>query len=575
MSHLDQFKQQTKLIEEFGVGNAYLVWALSLYLDFANPTELGAESLTDGTDDKKIDFIRYEPDNRRVICAQGYFSERKVDSAPANKASDLNTAVAWILNGDLAKVPSVLRSKIEEIRAAVDAGDVDQFDLLYVHNLPESVTVAHELNTLKRNAEALLDNAAPISTVVAKEIGFEEVERLFNTKETHIKVSDEVECPTSVRFTEKGPLWEASVLSVPGVWLRDLYLKHGDELYSANYRGFLGTNKRKKINTGIKSTAESDPENFWVFNNGITILTRKISAVKGGGVKLSGLSIINGAQTSGSIGSIDASKHDLSKVEVLCRIIECSDAETIGRIVRFNNTQNEITTWDQYSNNPEQHRISKEFEDLGYAYSLKRGFEAASADISIESVAAPLLAFAGNYRDANIGKNYIFDSKQLYKNSFDGKKARHVLLVATCAAAIDSLRSELRRKVADGTIIDIERKQLELFQSLRFKNFLISVLAMTLSVVAGKALPVQEVAFTPNAAKKANNNYSALVAYWMPLVRTVLTYVAASIPVSFSDFLKQEKALESMEKSVSSLLYATRIQNPKAFAEFAELLSPG
>lgn len=572
MSHIDAFKQQKNLIGEFGEGNAYLAWALALYLDFANPRELASESLTDGTNDKKIDFIRYEPDARRVVCAQGYFSSKKVDAAPSNKASDLNTAAAWLMNGDLERVPTVLRSKIREIREAMAAGDIDQFDFLYVHNLPESVAVAHELNTLKSNFEQQLPDGSHI-TVVAKEIGFEELERYFNEKETHIRVGEVIECPASVKFVEQGPHWTASVLTVPGSWLRALFLKYGDDLYSANYRGFLGTSKRKKINTGIRQTAENDPTNFWVFNNGITILTRKVAPSRGGGLKLTGISIINGAQTSGSLGSVE-SKFDLGEVEVLCRVIESSDQDTISRIVRYNNTQNEITTWDQYSNSPEQHRIRSEFEAIGYVYSLKRGFEAASADISIESVASPLLAFDGNFRDSNIGKNYIFDTKSLYKATFDGKKARHVLLVATCAAAIDELRSDLRRKLADGSIIEIERKQLELFQSLRFKNFLISVLARTLSVVADKEISLADIAFSPNAAKKDVNSFKALVAHWMPLVRTVLTYVAASMSVPFADYLKREKPLEDTVTAVSSLLYASKIQNPKVFSEFSSLLSP-
>ena len=570
MSHVDAFKQQKKLIEDFGPGNAYLAWALSLYLDFANPHELASESLTDGSDDKKIDFIRYEPDARRVVCAQGYFSGKKVDSAPANKASDLNTAAAWLMSGDLNRVPAVLRSKIREIRKAVSDGEIDQFDFLYVHNLPESVSVAHELNTLKSSFEKQLP-AESLITVIAKEIGFEELERHFNEKETHIRVGDVITCPASVKFIENGPHWNASVLTVPGAWLRSLFLRYGDDLYSANYRGFLGTSKRKKINTGIRQTAEGDPSNFWVFNNGITILTRKATSSKSG-LKLTGISIINGAQTSGSLGSVE-SKFDLSGVEVLCRVIECSDQETISKIVRYNNTQNEITTWDQYSNSPEQHRIKSEFEAIGYSYSLKRGFEAASADISIESVAAPLLAFDGNFRDSNIGKNYIFDTKNLYKATFDGKKARHVLLVSTCAAAIDELRSGLRKKLAEGTIIEIERKQLELFQSLRFKNFLISVLARTLSVVAEKEISLPDIAFSPNAANKDINSYSSLVAHWMPLVKTVLTYVAASINMPFADFLSRDKPLDEVVNAVSSLLYASKIQNPQVFSDFAGLLS--
>jgi hypothetical protein len=86
-----------------------------------------------------------------------------------------------------------------------------------------------------------------------------------------IKIKEEIHCPAKVEFQLRGPDWTAGVLSVPGTWFNDLFKKYGDDLFSANYRGFLGISKRRKINTTIRQTAESDPQNFWVFNNGITI----------------------------------------------------------------------------------------------------------------------------------------------------------------------------------------------------------------------------------------------------------------------------------------------------------------
>jgi hypothetical protein len=58
---------------------------------------------------------------------------------------------------------------------------------------------------------------------------------------------------------------------VPGDWLHALYPKYEDSLFSANYRGFLGFGKRRKINTAIRTTAESSASDFWAYNNGITV----------------------------------------------------------------------------------------------------------------------------------------------------------------------------------------------------------------------------------------------------------------------------------------------------------------
>ncbi|MBZ5625930.1 MAG: AIPR family protein [Acidobacteriia bacterium] len=104
---------------------------------------------------------------------------------------------------------------------------------------------------------------------------------------------------------------------------------------------------------------------------------------------LTGISVINGAQTTGSIGSVDINKYDMKNVKVLCRIIKCTDADTISEIVKYNNTQNEITTWDQYSNDAEQNRIFEEFGQLGLSYSRKRGFRSGPELVGIEDVARP------------------------------------------------------------------------------------------------------------------------------------------------------------------------------------------
>jgi hypothetical protein len=105
MNHLNAFKAQTELKSRYG-DNAYLIWAMGLYLNNANFHELASECLTDGPDDRKIDFIKLDLDNEKLILAQGYFSEKsKADKAPSNKAADLNTAAACLIAGHLEHLP--------------------------------------------------------------------------------------------------------------------------------------------------------------------------------------------------------------------------------------------------------------------------------------------------------------------------------------------------------------------------------------------------------------------------------------------------------------------------------------
>jgi hypothetical protein len=517
MAYVDIFKKGTALIEKLGEEKAHIVWVMARYLEEPDLDALAAAALTDGPNDKKIDFIYLDHDAKRLILTQGYYTTKHRDSAPDNKAADLNTAMAWFLSGDLKLVPETIRKIVAECREALAADEIESIELFYVHNLPESVNVARELQTAEDHVKKVLGSAT--ITVRAAELGTTKIQHLYDAQDSHIEVKDTIEFPSDIAFTETGPKWKAYVASVPGNWLHTVYTKYGDSLFSANYRGFLGAGRRRRVNVGIRESAENRPADFWAFNNGITILTMAMnnSKEKGKPYLLSGMSIINGAQTTGSIGSVDLAKKNIGNLSVLCRVIESSDPETIKEIVRFNNTQNAITAWDQYSNDPDQKRLVQEFKDLGFTYNIKRGFIGSGDEIGIDEVMQPLLAFHGRAQDAIRGKNQVFDRKPLYRNAFEGKKARHVLFVYSLSKAIDNYRIALKAKSNKGELIKIEESQLALMRSLRFKAFFIAMMAATIETAIGKKCDAQTIGFTPEAAK--THSLVELAARWLLLWR--------------------------------------------------------
>lgn len=570
MAYMDAFKAQTSLIAKVGESNAQLVWVLGLLIQESDLEALASEALTDGSDDKKIDFIHLDRDEGRIVIAQGYFAKSPKDTAPANKASDLNTAVAWLFSGDTSTVPRELKTAIDECRTSIQDGEISSVHVFYVHNLPESVNVSRELQTVLSHLRNFLGPASPI-TSNAKELGAPQIEHLFASQESHIEVMDEVVCPSKIAFTESGPQWEAGIFSAPGSWLHGLFNKYGDALFSANYRGFLGFSRRRKINTAIRGTAETNPADFWVYNNGVTVVTLGFSDVSGG-TRLTGISVINGAQTTGAIGSVDMSKYDIRNLRVLCRAIRCQNPEKIGSIVRYNNTQNEITTWDQYSGDPEQIRIQGEFRDLGYTYERKRGFRPTADSISIEDVAQPLAAFGGRYAEANRGRNRIFERSTVYKAAFDGKKARHILFVYSLARAIDERRLELKRKHGEGGLIALEEQQLTLLRNLRFKFFFLSIMAKAIEPIVGRRVDVGTVAYSPDVAQVANNTLTALVAAILPVVTCILSLVCTQArPNNLSELMAKDDGVENIATTVSALMYSTNVGNQ--FSEWAKSVS--
>jgi hypothetical protein len=158
------------------------------------------------------------------------------------------------------------------------------------------------------------------------------------------------------------------VAVVKGNSLRNLYKRHKQSLYAFNIRGFLGN---RGINQDLINTIISSPDDFYYFNNGVSAVctdfsidstTRVVTASK--------LQIINGAQTVTAIANQDADE----RVEVLFRLTETEGESTEKgmnqRIIRYNNSQNQIKVSDFRSNDPIQrflkdklrvhHRIKRE-----------------------------------------------------------------------------------------------------------------------------------------------------------------------------------------------------------------------
>lgn len=572
MDFINAFKGNTKLVETFGISNAYLIWVMSLYLDESNLNELASECLTDGSDDKKIDFIKLDYDSKKIVFAQGYYAEKLVDSAPANKASDLNTASAWLISGNVEVVPPLLRDRIIECREAINNGDVEQIDLLYVHNLPESKNVEKELKTAQEHLSNVINEKTEI-VVIADEYGLTGIETIFKERSSQIIITKQMECPAKIQFEQKGNQWDAAILSVPGSWLRSLYKTEGDKLFSANYRGFLGISKRKKknINLDIKNTAEKQPVNFWVYNNGVTILTHNYTPSEDKeSTTLTGISIINGAQTTGSLSSLDGSTN-LENVLVLARVIKCTNTETIEEIIKYNNTQNEITSWDKFSNDPIQKTIKDEFKIYGHIYNLKRGFTENAGEVGIENVIQPLISLMGHFQESNRGKNGLFLSKTLYLDAFSKTKARHILFAYCLNQSIDTIRVDLKSKKIQNTIIDIEEKMLTLLVNLRFKNYFIAIFGECLEILLGKKInDIKDVVFTTQESK---NSVYVITNDLLPVVNFVLTLTTTTIS-NFSLILEEKNSLNRISGVVSSILYASLVSvKDKRIDDFRKILS--
>lgn len=147
-------------------------------------------------------------------------------------------------------------------------------------------------------------------------------------------------------------------------------------LFGQNLRDSLGEKKSKTYNAMIE-TIDNEPERFWNYNNGITIICEELDADKkeeNGSVdliKIKNFSIINGAQTTSALGTylreaILNQNHEkieqLKKVYVLVRIMQVKNEDLRGNISIYNNLQNPISSRDMVANNYEQNELHKKLK---------------------------------------------------------------------------------------------------------------------------------------------------------------------------------------------------------------------
>lgn len=440
-----------------------------------------------------------------------------------------------------------LRKKIEEVRKLIDSKEIDSIELLYVHNCSESENVRIELETCSSYlSTSLHDDDIEITY---KELGITSLEKLYIALSQQIIITENVKFEGDIIRSVTGDGWVSHVGFAKGSWLYNIFKQHGDDLFSANYRGFMGLNKRKKINSAIRNTAENAPNDFFVFNNGVSILTTKFNSEE---CILEGISIINGAQTTGSIGSVQE-LDKLQSLNVLCKVIECTDSEKVKRIVQFNNTQNHITTWDHYSNSPEQKAIAIEFKVFGYNYSLKRGFDNNNSSLfGIESVAQPLVALHGDYSSANRGKNYVFETKIAYENAFRDAKAQHILLAYTISKAIESVKSNLKLKT-DRTAND--EASVYFLQNLKSRFFLVAVIGEIFEEIVGKPVDKKLVKYKYDTSLSKNFDLSKLIELWTPVITAILPFIIKHTGQDLTSFLsKHDEPLKLVSDDVKSNL---------------------
>lgn len=384
--------------------------------------QLACQAIVDGGNDNGIDAIYYDAATATLVIAQSKWNNShsgSVDSASVLKfvqgARDLisqkrnrfndNIQSRWATIEDaLGRVNSVVLVLVYSGSAALDPA--------VVHSLQEFVDSQNDTGEMfsfdvvsqKRLFQYFVHEAAPPQIDLTVRL-------------SHYGL---VESPMQAVYGQ---------LSVTDV--AEWYRKYGNNLFAKNIRNFLGL--KSEVNAAIGKSLAEAPSNFWYFNNGLTILAEKMKKQAIGGAdrsvgifECSGITIVNGAQTVGTIGRTLSGE---SEASLQARIIVVDDPNsTMGQLItRASNTQNRIDSRNFVALDPHQERIRTELLVSGVNYEYREGeipVENADGFDFIEGIIA--LACASNevsyvaLAKGYVGGLYADINQTPYKALFNG-----------------------------------------------------------------------------------------------------------------------------------------------------------
>lgn len=525
-------------LAKFG-DNAIALFALALKFGIDDLESTGTDAIVDGGNDKNSDAIYIDEEQNLAVIIQAYKSQKNRSEAPAKKASDLNTAIGWLLNIPITKLPSEIRSHAQRLRDGIKNGSILNLHVWYVHNCPESNNVFVELEAVEHTLRAALKTNFKDSKVKqsVKEVGHNTLTEWYLETESPIIVNNVFNFSCAGGFELNESNWSAYVTAIPAKELHAAFGVYGVKLFSANVRDYLGSRASdSNINYGIKQSIANEPSNFWVLNNGLTVLTHKTEAItKTNGEKslnVTGMSIVNGAQTTGAIGGLKHAPDDTAFVSV--RFISTSNNSLIQDIVRYNNSQNEVTASDFRSTDSVQKRLKKEIALLPEAF-YEGGRRGGTGDaikrrtslLPSYTVGQALAAFHGDPITAYNKKTEIWKNDAIYSKLFnDDTTGGHIVFTYSLLRAIERIKVDLIEKSSSGPgLKDSEKKLLDFFRVSGSTLLYAAAISKCIETILDKPVPNKfALSFIAKTSPKAG------VQIWLPII-----YVTVAFAKNLSD----------------------------------------
>ena len=206
-------------------------------------------------------------------------------------------------------------------------------------------------------------------TIVDKEVDIIDVDDIIQRLWSRIK-KPAAGKRSSLRL-EKMLRHENTVLGI--LKLRELtefVSKNRDYVFESNIRQWMQF--KTTVNKGLRETLQENPNKFFYYNNGITIVVSDFEELGNNLLKLHAPQIVNGAQTSNSI--LDHSKRTKNmEGSMTVTIIKADDEQEQNNITKYRNSQNSVRGKDLVSLMDFHKSIKSQLRNGGYFYEIQAG----------------------------------------------------------------------------------------------------------------------------------------------------------------------------------------------------------
>lgn len=333
----------------------------------ASKSEAVAASI-DGGNDHGIDSVYLSPTGVFWLVQSKYIHEGKGEPS-LGEVSKFKDGIKDFAGGRFERFNQALTARLPTIRTAMDNPHAIHFALVYT-----GTSLNDDRIQLFRDVEDGLNVVQPGRARFVRFSLFD-----FHDSITAKRAEKKIP-PTEIELRNYG-LIERPVRAFYGVMrvrdLAELYQTHDHALVRENIRRYRGSSS---VNAEITKTLLEAPEHFVYFNNGVTLLCDKITAVgatdaerKLGRFRLEGVSIINGAQTAGTVAQQPLAHYDDHPADVLVTCIQSSgDPADFGdRVTEYRNNQNAVRVQDFIALDDNQENWRRTLRSSGITYIYK------------------------------------------------------------------------------------------------------------------------------------------------------------------------------------------------------------